>query len=175
MPKVISPLTDAQRKKHRYGSKYKAANRIRDGRGLILEARPSGEAVWRYENKLGKKRSYTTLPHRYGTERGTLAEARKWREELRALLAAGIGPNEHTKQQRANRLADSDRIFYAVANDWIAFKEDAGKWGSKQQKKLQACSHTILSSQSGYTVTHQISLPAGRIFKVQRAHHVPSN
>ncbi len=136
MPKVIPTLTDSQCKKHRYNPTEKAANRIRDGRGLILEARPSGEVVWRYEYKLGKKRSYATLRHRYGTERGTLAAARKWREELRALIIEGIDPNEYKKQQRANRLARSDRLFEAVSEEWITFKQDAGKWGSKQQKKV---------------------------------------
>ena len=135
MPKVIPPLTDSQCKKHRYNPTEKSANRIRDGRGLILEARPSGEAVWRYEYKLGKKRSYATFPHRYGTDRGPLAAARKWREELRALITEGIDPNDYAKRQRANRLAESDRLFTAVSEEWIAFKQDAGQWGSKQDKK----------------------------------------
>ena len=136
MPKVIPPLTDSQCKKHRYNPTDKAANRIRDGRGLILEARPSGKAVWRYEYKLGKKRSYATFPHHYGTELGNLSAARKWREDVRALIVEGIDPNEHAKQQRASRLPDSDKLFAAVSEEWIAFKEGTGKWGPKQQTKV---------------------------------------
>ena len=136
MPKVIPPLTDAQCKKHRYNPKDKAVNRLRDGRGLILEARNNGRKVWLLEYKLGKKRSYATMPCDYGTERGSLAAARQWREQQQALVAEGTDPNEYTKQQRANRLAESDRLFTAVAEEWIAFKEDSGEWGPKQQKKV---------------------------------------
>ena len=136
MPKLIPPLTDTQCKKLRYNTSEKSANRLRDGGGLILEARPSGRKVWLLEYKLGKKRSYATFPHPFGTELGNRTAARKWREQLQALVAEGIDPNEHSKQQRANRLAEPERLFKAVAEEWIAFKEDTGEWGEKQQKKV---------------------------------------
>ena len=136
MPKVIPPLTDTQCKKLRYNPTEKSANRLRDGRGLILEARSSGRKVWLLEYKLGKKRSYATMPYDYGTERGPLAAARQWREQQQTLVAEGIDPNEYSKRQRVNRLAESDRLFKAVSEEWIAHKEDSGKWGLKQQKKV---------------------------------------
>ena len=136
MPKVIPPLTDSKCKKHRFNPTNKSANRLRDGRGLILDARPSGRKVWLLEYKLGKKRSYATMPHDYGTERGTLAAARQWREQQQTLITDGIDPNEHAKQKRVNRLTEPDRLFKAVSEEWIAFKEDSGEWGPKQQKKV---------------------------------------
>ena len=136
MPKVIPPLTDAQCKRHRHNPTIKATNRLRDGRGLILEARNNGRKVWLLEYKLGKKRSYATMPSDYGTERGTLSAARQWRELQQALVAEGIDPNEHAKQRRADRLAEADKLFTAVAEEWIAFKKDSGEWGSKQKKKV---------------------------------------
>ena len=136
MPKLVVPLSDSQCKKLRYNPVNKAANRIRDGRGLLLEALPSLRRVWRFEYKIGNKRSAATFPYDYGSERGTLSEARKWREENRALLVEGIDPNKHAKQLRASRLAEPDRLFKTVAEEWISFKEDSSEWGEKQQKKV---------------------------------------
>lgn len=159
MPKVISPLTDAQCKKLRYNPTKKSSNRLRDGRGLILEVRNSGRKVWLLEYKLGKKRSYGTMPYDYGTERGTLAAARKWRENQQALVADGIDPNEYAKRKRANRLAEPDQLFEAVAEEWIAFKQDSGEWGSKQEKKVTGIVRNHLLPAIGKRPVAEISSP----------------
>ena len=54
MPKVVKPLSKDDCKKLKYHSTDKAANRKRDGIGLILEARPGNEKVCLYEYKFGK-------------------------------------------------------------------------------------------------------------------------
>ena len=159
MPKVIPPLTDAQCKKLRYNPTEKSANRLRDGRGLILEARNSGRKVWLLEYKLGKKRSYATMPYDYGTERGHLAAARQWREQQQTLVAEGIDPNEHSKRQRANRLAESDQLFKAVSEEWIAHKEDSGEWGQKQQKKVTGIVRNHLQPAIGDRPIAEITTP----------------
>ena len=159
MPKVIPPLTDTQCKKLRYNPTEKSANRLRDGRGLILEARSSGRKVWLLEYKLGKKRSYATMPYDYGTERGPLAAARQWREQQQTLVAEGIDPNEYSKRQRANRLAESDRLFKAVSEEWIAHKEDSGKWGLKQQKKVTGIVRNHLQPVIGERPIAEITTP----------------
>ena len=159
MPKVISPLTDAQCKKLRYNPTKKSSNRLRDGRGLILEARNNGRKVWLLEYKLGKKRSYGTMPYDYGTDSGTLAAARQWREQQQALVAEGIDPNEYAKRTRANRLAESDQLFKAVSEEWIAFKLDAGEWGSKQQKKAIGIVRNHLQPAIGERPVAEISSP----------------
>lgn len=60
-----------------------------DGGGLYIEAMPGGSKVWRLRYRLGGKQEKVTL----GTYPAfTLADARAWREECKALVERGASP-----------------------------------------------------------------------------------
>ncbi len=67
----------------------KSPCQVADGGGLFIHALPGGSKVWRLRYRLGGKQEKVTLgPY----PAFSLAEARAWREEARALVARGISP-----------------------------------------------------------------------------------
>ena len=93
MAKRIAPLTDTQLTRAKpLATRYP----LRDGNGLELEIQPSGSKIWRYRyTRPNGSRTMATLGE---YPANTLANARAWREECRALLAKGIDPQaDYTK------------------------------------------------------------------------------
>lgn len=135
MPKLITPLSnlDCQRHKHHPGERGK--NKLRDGGGLFLEALPSGRKVWRLEYKTARgSKTNATLPHDFGTADGSLAKARAWREEMRALIEQGIDPNAYAAQQARTKQAAQLNTFEAAAKEWLEHK--SVNWSPAQVKKV---------------------------------------
>ena len=60
-----------------------------DGGGLFIDALPGGSKVWRLRYRLGGKQEKVTLG---SYPAFTLAEARAWREDCKALVARGSSP-----------------------------------------------------------------------------------
>lgn len=60
---------------------------LQDGRGLYLEVRPTGLKVWRYRYWLTPERAGRYTIGHYPTV--SLGDARKERERIRAMVAAG--------------------------------------------------------------------------------------
>lgn len=60
-----------------------------DGGGLFIDALPGGSRVWRLRYRLAGKQEKVTLG---AYPAFTLAEARAWREDCKALVARGISP-----------------------------------------------------------------------------------
>jgi integrase len=97
--------------------------KISDGEGLYLQVQPNGTKLWRLAYRfLGKQKtlaigSYPEI---------SLQEARERKMEARKLLAQGIDPSEHKKNQaRAAKLA-SGQTFRALAKEFLAKCEQKG-------------------------------------------------
>lgn len=66
----------------------------------------------------------------------SLKEARGRRDEARALVAQGINPYEHRKQQRRSVRNAAEHTFEAVFDQWVAFRRLSLKEG-RQSTLLQ--------------------------------------
>ena len=106
------PLSDVVIRKAKPTEK---TQRLFDGGGLYLEITPAGSKLWRQKYRhAGKEKrlAHGTYPD------VTLAEARARRDAARSLLANGIDPSEHKRQEK---LAGEERAannFEAVAREW---------------------------------------------------------
>ncbi len=74
--------------------------KISDGGGLVLEARPTGAGWWRLRFWRDGKEGLLSL----GTyPEVSLKDARRRRDDIRKLVAAGKEPSEHRKAEKAER------------------------------------------------------------------------
>lgn len=96
--------------------------RLADERGLCLEVRPEGGKWWRLRYRFDAKAKMLSL----GTYPDTgLKEARKRRDEARALLADGTDPGAKRQAEKAQRKAEAANSFENVARAWLAHRADA--------------------------------------------------
>ncbi|CAB3661011.1 hypothetical protein LMG27174_01637 [Paraburkholderia rhynchosiae] len=78
-----------------------------DGGGLYLLVSPNRGKYWRLKYRFGGKEK--TLP--FGVYSSvTLADARNFRDEARAQLAAGVDPGDLRKERRATRRHEAVRL-----------------------------------------------------------------
>lgn len=115
MPRTTKPLADVAIRNAKPRPKtYKLA----DGGGLYLEVMPAGGKSWRMKYRFGgveKRVSFGLWPA------VSLQDARRLREESKALLAHGIDPGEKRKQDKANTAArdvEAATTLEAVAKEW---------------------------------------------------------
>lgn len=93
---------------------------LADGAGLVLYVNPNGTKVWRYRFRWhGKQQLYTIGAYPLIG----LADARKARETVRALVAKGVHPTRHKKAERARRAVEAANTFETVAREWIDKKK----------------------------------------------------
>ncbi len=107
-------LTATEVEKAKPGEKVR---RLKDGDGLFLEIKPTGVKMWRYRYRKPITGKDTMLAlGKYPAV--SLADARKRRGEAEALLAQGIDPAEHKRQEKQKQAATN--TLRAVAMDWKA-------------------------------------------------------
>ena len=108
--------------------------KMRDGKGLYLEVRPSGLKVFRYRYRIGGKENVFTLGE-FGNRPGqlTLAAAREARDKARVLVKQGIHPGNERNSLIANNIAEAQNTFKAVAEEWYADNE--GEWSDKYRSQ----------------------------------------
>ncbi|MCS7031796.1 MAG: integrase arm-type DNA-binding domain-containing protein [Gloeomargarita sp. SKYG116] len=91
-----------------------------DGGGLYLEITPTGAKGWRFKYSYrGRERRMSLGPYPVVS----LREARKRRDEMRALLARGQDPLTVRKAQQANQTP-----FQQIAREW--FEKQQGRWAA---------------------------------------------
>lgn len=130
---ITKPLTNTE--VERAKPKEKEYN-LMDGQGLMLRIKPTNAKTWlfNYYHPTTKKRKNITIGN---YPEISIAQARQWREEYRALLAQGIDPKTHKEKiAREQELAKAN-TFLAVAEKWrdkkrgeITEKTLAKYWGS---------------------------------------------
>ena len=102
-------LTDTKIRTTKPGDR---AIKLRDDRGLFLDARPTGAKVWRCRFKIdGKEGTYTIGSY---PDVG-LADARQERDRVKALAKKGINPNDHKEQERQLQELAANNSFRSVA------------------------------------------------------------
>jgi integrase len=87
-----------------------------DLEGLSLAVSPRGSKSWHFRYYWGgrqKRMSLGTYPE------VSLREARQVRDEARALLARGVNPHTHRKQQRQTVRLSGEYTFEAVFHQWL--------------------------------------------------------
>ncbi|BBR60904.1 MULTISPECIES: tyrosine-type recombinase/integrase [unclassified Klebsiella] len=106
------PLTDtAIRNAKPLDKPYK----LSDAQGLYLLIKPNGSKLWQLKYRFGgkeKKLAFGAYPT------VTLANARKLREEARAVLSAGDDPG--VKKQQEKQAKKSGNTFEEIARKWLA-------------------------------------------------------
>lgn len=124
MPKKIKPLSptavaNAKAKPNQAGELKDTI--YRDGDGLELLAKVSGSRRWyfRYYKPLTQKRTMIAIGEYPATG---LADARKIKDEYKALLAQNIDPLDWGKQQQAIAQEENNHTLEKVATRWIAIK-----------------------------------------------------
>ena len=80
--------------------------RLSDGGGLALEISPSGSKRWRYRYRFDGKPNTVSCGVFPGV---SLDEARARRDELKSILASGMDPSEHVRNERASKRAEKAR------------------------------------------------------------------
>ena len=119
MPKVTKPLTNTEINNARGRAKeYNLA----DGLGLALRVRPSGDKYWifNYQRPVTKVRANISLGIFPAV---SLSLARTIRLTYRELLAQGIDPKHHRKDNLAAEQAAAANTLEKVAADWLCVKK----------------------------------------------------
>ena len=92
---------------------------LMDGQGLFLRVKTNGKKFWLFNYY----KPLTSPPKRTNLSIGSypeisIAKARNMRNEYRALLAQGIDPQVHRKEQELAQLQNLSNTFYKVAENW---------------------------------------------------------
>jgi len=134
-------LTDTAIRNAKPGKK---ARKLFDGGGLFLLINPKGARWWRLKYRYRGKEKLLSLgvyPH------VGLAQARKKRDEAKALLAAGIDPSEVRKAAAEEARQEAEGLFRHVAEDWLAFKSEG--WAPESRRKAEYVIRTYLIPELG--------------------------
>lgn len=128
MSKTVAPLTDTEIRKSK-------KQRLFDGGGLILERVESGARLWRlrYRRPDGKRNRLGLGAY----PEVSLAEARKRRDQARAMLRKGLDPGNAQRDQRESERKEAASSFTVIANQWLATKEAEMKAGALGEATLR--------------------------------------
>jgi hypothetical protein len=94
------------------GKKYA----LTDGNGLVLWVQPDFKKVWRFHYRYQGKANMLSLgsyPAR------TLKQVRTKVAAFKDLLASGVDPSQHRKEEKQNRAMANANTFQAIALDWF--------------------------------------------------------
>lgn len=104
-----------------------------DEKGLYLELSPAGGKWWRFKYRFAGKEKRLSLG--VYPEVG-LADARKRRDEVRALLADGIDPGVARKAEAQAQRVAALNTLEPVARAWLAHRSEG--WGQSTYDKIEA-------------------------------------
>lgn len=90
-----------------------------DGKGLYLLINPSGSKLWRFRYRFNKKEKLLSLGIYPDV---SLKKARDRLAEAREILADGMDPSTHRKEQKQQKAALQANTFEAVAREWSTKK-----------------------------------------------------
>ena len=98
--------------------------KLADALGLFLLVQPSGGRLWRLKYRIDgreKKLGFGTYPD------VSLSDARKRREEARALIAAGKDPSREKQRDKVRSGLDAENTFTAIANEYCTKRRRDGE------------------------------------------------
>ncbi len=129
MAKVVTPLTDSKIRNSK--AKEKEYN-LSDGNGLSLRIKPNGTKSWLFNYIRCKNKKRTNLKLGLYPEI-TLSKAREKRQLYRGLLAEGIDPQDHIRQESEKYLEKNSFKYWATS--YLTTKVNLT---SKTQKGIQS-------------------------------------
>ncbi|RKE78298.1 integrase arm-type DNA-binding domain-containing protein [Rhizobium sp. AG855] len=103
-----------------------------DGGGLHVLVSPKGSKLWRLSYRFDGKQQTLALGSYPAV---TLADARRERENVKALLAKGINPSQHAKLERIAKRSSNALTFKAVTEEFLEKIAKEGKAETTQNKK----------------------------------------
>jgi integrase len=110
-----------------------------DGGGLYLDVRPNGARYWRMKYRHGGRENLLA----FGVyPEVSLSEARRRRDEARALLRDGKDPSAEKKAAKDAQRRNADAAFPKVAAAWLAFKKRS--WAAETYRKAEYVTNTYL-------------------------------
>lgn len=138
------PLSDTAVRQARASGK---AYTLGDSRGLALAVAASGSKSWHFRYLwLGKQKrmSLGTYPE------VSLKDARSRRDAARALVAKGINPQKHRKQEQQVRQLTAEQTFQTVFEKWLEYRRLSLKSGRQSSlEQLQQIFHNDVLSAIG--------------------------
>lgn len=111
-----------------------------DGGGLYLRVKQGEAGSWRLKYRFGGKEcllSFGTYPE------VSLAEARRRRDEARALMRDGKDPSAERKAAKARKRQNKEAAFPVVAAAWLAHKRK--EWAPETYRKAEYIADTYLT------------------------------
>lgn len=113
---VLTALTDtAVRQAKPSGKNFTR----KDSSGLLLFVGPKGGRQWHFRFYWLGRQARISLGVYPAV---SLKEARKARDEARALVALGVGPRSNRREARLAAKASTENSFRSVFTDWSAFR-----------------------------------------------------
>ena len=110
----------------------KKTYRKSDGKGLFIEIRPNGSKLWRYQYRLGNKQKLFAIGSYPDTGLAKARDELKW---ARDLVEKGIDPVYERRSLKAQQIAEGEKTFKALAEQWI--NKRSGKWTAKYKAQIQ--------------------------------------
>lgn len=107
--------------------------KLTDANGLYLDVKPSGAKHWRYRYRIGGKENLFAIGAY--PEIG-LQEARRARDEARALVRRGIHPAHKRRLDNLVRAAELADTFEGVTQEWIERNE--ADWAPNYRRQIAA-------------------------------------
>lgn len=98
--------------------------RLSDGNGLSLLIEPNGSKHWRFRYHFGGKENMLTLG---AFPDVSLASARAKRDDARKLMAEGVDPARHRKEEKLAAAVASKNTFGAMVAEYIDKLKEEGK------------------------------------------------
>lgn len=111
------PLTDT--KLQRLPSKDQPYQ-LADGGGLFIAVHPTGKKVWRMQYRIGGRAGRKEKVTLGEYPAYSLADARRWRDECRALIARGESPARVKQDEKAAALEGETDTMRAFTERWFA-------------------------------------------------------
>lgn len=130
------------------------AYRKADAGGLCLEITPSGGKLWRWRFYYDNKEQMLALgkwPH------VSLANARRLRDDAKALLSEGKHPGREKKAEKLRRATVSENTFEAVARHWMARKSNG--LNAKYAKQTMTRMEQYVFPEIGALPVSEITIP----------------
>lgn len=93
--------------------------RILDAERLYIEVRPSGTKIWRIKYTFNGKEGTLSLGEYPSV---SLLEARRKKDEIKAMLASGINPSENRKEEKIKKTNENKNTFKAIADEYFEDK-----------------------------------------------------
>lgn len=100
--------------------------KLADALGLFLLVQPSGGKLWRLKYRIDgreKKLGFGTYPD------VTLSDARKRRDDARAMIAKGIDPSREKQRDKVRSRIEAADTFMAIADEYCAKRKRDGEKG----------------------------------------------